>query len=420
MKWIAAPSRETVCSRRHDNFDISSVSKVKTSCPNILVYPEIDETVEITSEEKRFSYSTYLQLGKVLNGNLPLHKPTAFHEHLFISTHQAFEIWFKQIIYDMDYIIDIMVQNPIPESDLLVVQRVLLRINEIFRVMPQQFAILETMTPLDFMEFRGALGTASGFQSIQWRLLEVKFGLPNANRVMCGGQAYDESLPLAEQEFLHKQLRDQKTNLFQVVASWLERTPFLEENLSVSMGVNFNWWNQFEKAVDCWLQMNKENILNLKLPDWETKMRIDSDVKELRAKFDEILIEEKFEEMKKREGIRLSYRAYKAAMMILLNRNEPLFQIPFQLLQALTDLDAKITQFRYRHAEMVNRMLGSKIGTGGSSGYQYLIETTRKHRVFSDLYHTATYMIPPDMLPKLPANVKTILAHANRVEGWSV
>jgi len=415
MKWIAAPSRETVCSRRHDNFDISSVSKLKTSCPNILVYPETDESVGITPEEKRFSYSTYLQLGKVLNGNLPLHKPTAFHEHLFISTHQAFEIWFKQIIYDMDYIIDIMGQNPIPESDLLVVQRVLLRINEIFRVMPQQFAILETMTPLDFMEFRGALGTASGFQSIQWRLLEVKFGLPNANRVMCGGQAYDESLPLAEQEFLHKQLKDQKTNLFQVVASWLERTPFLEEHLSASMGVNFNWWNQFEKAIDSWLHMNKENILNLKLPDWETKMRIDSDVKELRAKFDEILIEEKFEELKKREGIRLSYQAYKAAMMILLNRNEPLFQIPFQLLQALTDLDAKITQFRYRHAEMVNRMLGSKMGTGGSSGYEYLIQTTRKHRVFSDLYHTATYMIPPDMLPKLPADVKTILAHAKRI-----
>merc|ERR1719320_353599 len=238
MKWIAASS--SLCPRKHNDIGISAESKRMPTCPDILVYPGTDVDVQISSEEKRFSYSTYLQLEKVLNANLPLHKPTAFHEHLFISTHQAFEIWFKQIIYDMDYIIGIMRQNPIPESDLLVVQRVLKRINEIFRVMPQQFAILETMTPLDFMEFRNALGTASGFQSIQWRLLEAKFGLPDAKRVMCGGQTYDESLPLAEQEFLHKHLRDQKTNLFQVVASWLERTPFLQS--TVVKGLNFNWW----------------------------------------------------------------------------------------------------------------------------------------------------------------------------------
>jgi tryptophan 2,3-dioxygenase len=139
-------------------------------------------------------------------------------------------------------------------------------------------------------------------------------------------------------------------------------------------------------------------------------MRLKSDVTELRKRFDEILLEQKFEELKTREGIKLSYRAYKAAIMILLNRNEPLFQIPFLLLQELKDLDAKITQFRYRHAEMVNRMLGTKIGTGGSSGYQYLTETTRKHRVFSDLFHTSTYMIPPGMIPKFPDDVKIILA----------
>jgi len=389
----------------------NSLKKQRTpTCPDILEYPGPEQEGEITATDKSFSYSTYLQLGKLLNANIPLAKPTAFHEHLFISTHQAFEIWFKQIIYDMDYIIDIMRQNPIPESDLLLVQRVLKRINEIFRVVPQQFAILETMTPLDFMEFRSALGTASGFQSIQWRLIEVKFGLKNAKRVMCGGQTYDESLPLAEQEFLNKHVREQETNLFEVVASWLERTPFLGAETLLCSGLNFDWWQQFEKAIDDWLLVRREAILSLNLPDWETKMRVENDVTELRAKFDEILHEETFEKLKEREDVRLSYKAYKAAIMILLNRNEPLFQIPFQLLQELTELDSKITQFRYRHAEMVNRMLGKKIGTGGSSGYQYLIETTRKHRVFSDLFHTSTYMIPPGLIPKLPLEVKSILA----------
>jgi len=405
-RWIAISSPGSLFTKK----PVFEKQRRIPACPDILVYPETGEDGVISAERKSFSYSTYLQLGKVLNANLPLTKPTAFHEHLFISTHQAFEIWFKQIVYDMDYIIDIMRQNPIPESDLLLVQRVLKRINEIFRVMPQQFAILETMTPLDFMEFRTALGTASGFQSIQWRLLEVKFGLTNAKRVMCGGQTYDESLPSAEQEFLNKHVGEQETNLFEVVASWLERTPFLGEETWLTQGSNFNWWQQFEKAVDDWLHARREDILKLNLPEWETKMRLDSDVTGLRTKFEEILHEDKFGKLKERESIRLSYKAYKAAIMILLNRNEPLFQIPFQLLQELTDLDAKITQFRYRHAEMVNRMLGTKIGTGGSSGYEYLIETTRKHRVFSDLYHTSTYMIPPSMIPKLPDKVKSILA----------
>merc|ERR1719419_1064272 len=302
------------------------------------------------------SYSSYLQLEKLLNANVPVHKPIAFHEHLFITTHHAFEIWFKQLIYDLDYIIDIMKQNPIPENDLLLVQRVLKRMNEIFRVMPQQFDILETMTPLDFMEFRTSLGTASGFQSVQWRLVEHKFGLPNAKRLKYGGRTFDESLPPAEQEFLNNHIKKQETNLFEVIASWLERTPFLGGECSISQGLSYDWWKQYEMAIKKWLHFKTEQIL----------------------------------------------------IMILLNRNEPLFQIPFQLIQELSELDAKITQFRYRHAEMVGRMVGTKIGTGGSSGYQYLIQTAREHRVFSDLFHTSTYMIPPDMIPKLPAEVTNI------------
>jgi len=354
------------------------------------------------------SYSSYLQLEKLLNANVPVHKPIAFHEHLFITTHHAFEIWFKQLIYDLDYIIDIMKQNPIPENDLLLVQRVLKRMNEIFRVMPQQFDILETMTPLDFMEFRTSLGTASGFQSVQWRLVEHKFGLPNAKRLKYGGRTFDESLPPAEQEFLNNHIKKQETNLFEVIASWLERTPFLGGECSISQGLSYDWWKQYEMAIKKWLHFKTEQILKLPLPEWELKLRLESDVNALEEKFDELFFEEKFVKLQEREKVRLSHKAYKAAIMILLNRNEPLFQIPFQLIQELSELDAKITQFRYRHAEMVGRMLGTKIGTGGSSGYQYLIQTAREHRVFSDLFHTSTYMIPPDMIPKLPAEVTNI------------
>jgi len=374
-----------------------------------MIYPEPEDAKSANNEEgEHLTYSNYLQLNKVLNANTPLSKPIAFHEHLFISTHQAFEIWFKQIIYDLDYIIEIMRQSPIPENDLLLVQRVLKRINEIFRVMPQQFDILETMTPLDFMEFRSVLGTASGFQSVQWRLLEHKFGLPTAKRIKYGGKAFDESLQVHEQEFLKKEYEKQSTNLFEVIASWLERTPFLGGDSEPSDGLRYDWWKQYELAIKRWLQIKEEEILNFKIPDWEIELLLESRVVALKEKFDEILFEEKFVGLKEREKIRLSYGAYKAAIMILLNRNEPLFQIPFQLIQELSDLDAKVTQFRYRHGEMVGRMLGTKMGTGGSSGYEYLIQTARAHRVFSDLFHTATYMIPPNMIPKLPVAVQGI------------
>jgi len=346
----------------------------------------------------------------VLNANTPVGRPEAFHEHLFISTHQAFEIWFKQIIYDTDYVLDIMKQNPVPENDLLLVQRILKRINETFRVLPQQFDIIETMTPLDFMEFRSALGTASGFQSIQWRILEHKLGLPTAKRVKYGGRTFDESLPPSEQEFLVKYMNENKTNLFDVMQSWLERTPFLGGEASVEKGLPYDWWKQYEIAIQKWLQLTTESIMKLSLPESEIQSRLENEVFSIQKKFEEILSEEKFAQLKEREKIRLSYGAYKAAIMISLNRTEPLFQIPFQLLQELAELDAKVTQFRYKHAEMVGRMLGSKIGTGGSSGYKYLLQTAREHRVFADLGHTATYMIPPDMIPKLSPAIRSLVS----------
>lgn len=207
---------------------------------------------------------------------------------------------------------------------------------------------------------------------------------------------------------MNKHIEKQETNLFEVIASWLERTPFLGGECSISQGLSYDWWKQYEMGIKKWLHFKTEEILKLPLPEWEIELRLESDVNALKEKFDELFFEEKFVKLQEREKVRLSHKAYKAAIMILLNRNEPLFQIPFQLIQELSELDAKITQFRYRHAEMVGRMLGTKIGTGGSSGYQYLIQTARDHRVFSDLFHTSTYMIPPDMIPKLPAEVTNI------------
>jgi tryptophan 2,3-dioxygenase len=80
--------------------------------------------------------------------------------------------------------------------------------------------------------------------------------------------------------------------------------------------------------------------------------------------------------------------------------------MPFQVLTALQDIDELMTTWRYRHALMAHRMLGRKIGTGGSSGADYLKSATEKHRIFADFFNLATFLIPRSRLPELPGRLR--------------
>jgi tryptophan 2,3-dioxygenase len=92
-----------------------------------------------------------------------------------------------------------------------------------------------------------------------------------------------------------------------------------------------------------------------------------------------------------------------AALLISLYQDdEPIMGHAFRLLQALQDVDELMAQWRTRHALMVHRMLGVKMGTGGSSGYAYLRTTAAEHRVFKDLFNLSTFLIPRADLPPLP------------------
>ena len=93
------------------------------------------------------------------------------------------------------------------------------------------------------------------------------------------------------------------------------------------------------------------------------------------------------------------------AVFIHLYRDEPAFQQPYQLLAKLVDIDEEFTQWRYRHTIMVHRMLGAKIGTGGSSGHDYLRQTTQNNRFFKDLFNMSTFLIPRSALPVLPDEI---------------
>src|SRR5690606_13313717 len=122
----------------------------------------------------------YLQLDALLGAQKPesaKHGKEAHDEHFFIIVHQVYELWFKQILHEVDSILKILSGERLDDREISKVVQRLNRITEIQRPLNDQIGILETMTPMDFMEFRNLFGTASGFQSVQFRLIENKLGL---------------------------------------------------------------------------------------------------------------------------------------------------------------------------------------------------------------------------------------------------
>ncbi|MFY7900540.1 MAG: tryptophan 2,3-dioxygenase family protein, partial [Chitinophagaceae bacterium] len=133
-------------------------------------------------------YSDYLHLHKILDSQHPVsfekENHSAHDEMLFIIIHQAYELWFKQILYELDFVSSVFKKQLINDNseDLNLVRHRLQRVIKILGLLNEQIGILDTMTPLDFLEFRNLLTPASGFQSVQFRLIESKLGLQLPNR----------------------------------------------------------------------------------------------------------------------------------------------------------------------------------------------------------------------------------------------
>ena len=108
---------------------------------------------------------------------------------------------------------------------------------------------------------------------------------------------------------------------------------------------------------------------------------------------------------------KISQQASLAALFIMLYRDEPLLHAPYKLLTKLIDIDHSLNSWRYSHALLAKRMIWNKIGTGGSSGYNYLKKTMDKHNVFNDFSNLSTYLIPKSALPVLPNKLKNKLGY---------
>lgn len=345
-------------------------------------------------------YSDYLHLERLLssqNAKSAEYGNPAHDEMLFIIVHQAYELWFKQILHELDSIVQLFEKNYVDEKNIGVAVARLIRITEIQKVLIDQLRILETMTPLDFLEFRDYLVPASGFQSIQFRLIENKLGLKHKQRLQYNESAYYSRLSKEHQELLKKS--EQETSLLELLEKWLERTPFLEFG-------NFNFWKDYRQAIVNMLAEDKKIIQsNSTLSENEKTQQI-KQLDLTQENFDALFDENKHIKLIEEGQRKLSYRATQAALLICLYRDQPILHLPFRLLTALIDIDELFTSWRYRHVLMVQRMIGTKIGTGGSSGYQYLKATSEQHKIFTDLFNLSTFLIPRSALPKLPEDVE--------------
>src|SRR5918994_3501588 len=174
-------------------------------------------------------YGTYLRLDKLLTCQEPASEAAgkpAHDELLFIIMHQAYELWFKQILHELDRIESDFSPNPVDDRQLGRVIHSLNRIHEIQKLLVHQLDVLETMTPLDFLDFRDLLYPASGFQSAQFREIEVRLGLPREKRLAFDRWGFEDKL--SDEDRARVRRAAERPSLLQLLDRWLGRTPFVD------------------------------------------------------------------------------------------------------------------------------------------------------------------------------------------------
>ncbi len=340
---------------------------------------------------KEVYYGDYLQLEKILNAQQPesdLAGVEAHDEMLFIITHQAYELWFKQILFEINSIKSIFSKGQINDNspDLNTVVHRMKRVIKILEVAVHQISIMETMTPLDFLDFRDLLRPASGFQSVQFKQVEASLGLKLKDR---HGKEYYLS-QLRQEQKDDVQSVEAQTSVIEALNQWLERMPFIE---------NEEYWSGFEGAAKGFWH---------KYADAYTSSLVTGE-KENRQRFDDLLFSNEFTADR-----RLSAKANRAALFIMLYRDYPLLQVPYQLLNCLLEIDEQMATWRYRHMNMVHRMIGTRVGTGGSSGKDYLKAALDKHYIFQEIAELTSYLVERRKIPALPKALEDHLMFATK------
>ncbi|XP_011265180.1 tryptophan 2,3-dioxygenase [Camponotus floridanus] len=399
---------------------------------HILRREDHDQDEDKLKQRPVMLYNEYLCLDKILSAQRLLsaeYNNEIHDEHLFIITHQAYELWFKQIIFELDSVKALFssefnsydasnkfssnhsitkqdngVSYILKESNTLEILRRLNRIVLILKLLVDQVTILETMTPLDFMAFRDYLCPASGFQSLQFRLLENKLGVKREHRVKYN-QSYMRIFGRDPKAIEAIKRSEEEHSLSILVQKWLTRTPGLEAH-------DFDFWGKYKRSVE--KMLTEQEQAAHKQPKQQIKEHLLANLRSRQAIFETIFNESLHNALVSRGERKFSYDALQGAIMITLYRDEPRFNQPHQILMTLMDIDSLITKWRYNHVIMVQRMIGSQqLGTGGSSGYHYLKSTlSDRYKIFLDLFNLSTFLIPRHMIPPLTKQMKIKLSIA--------
>jgi tryptophan 2,3-dioxygenase len=247
------------------------------------------------------------------------------------------------------------------------------RICSIMEVAVMQMGVLETMTPLDFLDFRDLLRPASGFQSIQFKMIEAMLGLNYGQRH--GKAYYLTQLTPADVEKVKN--AEHERSLLSLINHWLERMPFVKNAAYWVDNADSPFWKKFRDAYAGSLSPAEQQNL---------------------AIFDIIFMDEAGYP----EGRALSADATRNALFIMLYRDFPLLQLPYELLNALLEIDETIAMWRHRHIHLVQRTIGKRVGTGGSTGAEYLRGAAESHYVFKELAELTSFLLPRHSLPQLP------------------
>ena len=259
----------------------------------------------MADESPAVTYGSYLQVDALLDLQRPRSDGPEHDEILFIVIHQVYELWFKEMLHELDHVMALLRADDAPRA-----QHTLKRILTVLKVLVAQVDILETMTPLKFLTFRNRLAAASGFQSDQFRQLEFVMG--NKSRTSI------ERFPDGSRARIALQARWDAPTLWDAFLQYLKREGYDVPASHLSRDVT--------APVD-------------PSPDMQQ-------------------------------------------ILIALYRKDPK---NVELCERLVDLDEGLQEWRYRHVKMVERTIGVKPGTGGSSGAQYLKSTLAKP-AFPDLW----------------------------------
>jgi len=352
------------------------------------------------------TYWDYLRLPQLLELQRGLdtdESSVSVDELHFIAVHQIYELWFKVIIRSMRLARDQLARPVVSEDAIPHVVHHLRRVNAILALMVQQWPVVETLAPQDFLEFRDKLAPASGFQSFQMRVVECLMGLDESRRIRYGTvDPLDHIRKLALTSpggavaWAALEEARAELSLLGALQTWLYRTPiqgskpgdpdddhvvatFVDSYLQRLGGLQ----NQQASALIARLGEDHRGPLESRT----------AEIQEAARRFltgEDVVPEERHR----------SARVRAAALFIESYRELPLLAWPRLLLDRIVEMEENLLFFRHGHARMVERVIGRRIGTGGSNGVEYL-DATASYRVFRDLWAIRTVLLPRDQVPEL-------------------